>query len=130
MRSATTSDGPRLVRIEVPCAQTRVAIGMHPGSNRERHEALRVSRGLLSRPPSLEQSERQDLFFVSRFDIRTEQECRLCSGEFEQLLLTCIEGSGLRSSRFKVSAAQQHVHRDIQLGRCIFCALTVNNSCI
>ena len=37
-----------------------------------------------------------------------------CSGEFEQLLLTCIEGCGLRSNtnRFKVraAAARWHVH--------------------
>ena len=33
MRSATSSDGPRLVRITVPCAQTRVAIEMHPRAN-------------------------------------------------------------------------------------------------
>ena len=29
MRSATSSESPRLVRIAVPCAQTRVAIEMH-----------------------------------------------------------------------------------------------------
>ena len=82
---ATNSDGPRLVRIEVPCAQTGVTIGIHLN---ERRKAPRVSRGLLSRPPSLERSERQGLFFVGRFDVRIEREYRLCSGEFEQLLLT------------------------------------------
>ena len=37
----------------------------------------------------------------------TERGYRHCSGEFEQLLLTCIEGCGLRSNtnRFKVCAA-------------------------
>ena len=114
MRSATSSDSPRLVRIEVPCAQTRVAIGME-----RMVRSTACLRGLLSRPPSL-----------GRFDVRTERERRLCSGEFEQLLLTCIKGCGLQSSRFKVCAAQRHAHCDIQLGRQIFCELTVNNSCI
>ena len=37
----------------------------------------------------------------------TERGRRYCSGKFEQLLLTCIEGYGLRSNtnRFKVRAA-------------------------
>ena len=33
MRSSTSSEGPRLVRIAVPCAQTRVAIEMHSRTN-------------------------------------------------------------------------------------------------
>ena len=32
MRSATSSEGPWLVGIAVPCAQTRVAIEMHSSS--------------------------------------------------------------------------------------------------
>ena len=52
MRSPTSSDGPRLVRIAVPYEQTIVAIEMH--SWNEGREAPCVSRGLLSRPPSLE----------------------------------------------------------------------------
>ena len=37
----------------------------------------------------------------------TEQGCCHCNGEFEQLLLTCIEGCGLRNNtnRLKVRAA-------------------------
>ena len=37
----------------------------------------------------------------------TERECCHCSGEFEQVLLTCIEGCGLRNytNAFKVRAA-------------------------
>ena len=65
MRFSTNSEGPQLVRIAVPCAQTRVAIEMHSRTGeRERHEAPLVSSGQLIRPPSLEQSERQGLFFV------------------------------------------------------------------
>ena len=33
MRSSTSSEGPRLVRIAVPCAQTRVAMEMHSRMN-------------------------------------------------------------------------------------------------
>ena len=46
----------------------------------------------------------------------TERGHRYCSGEFEQLLLTCIEGCGLRSntnrmrkSIFRVSSHTQHI---------------------
>ena len=31
MRSASSSEGSQLVRIAVPCAQTRVAIASYPG---------------------------------------------------------------------------------------------------
>ena len=47
MRSATSLEGPRLVRIAVPYAQIRMAIDSDAFSN-ERREASRVSRGLLS----------------------------------------------------------------------------------
>ena len=61
MRSSTSSEGPRLVRFAFLRAQKRVAIEMHPQTNgAKRH----ISRGQLSRPPSLERSERQGLFFV------------------------------------------------------------------
>ena len=63
MRSSTSSKGPRLVRFAVPRAQTRVAIEMHNFSNKW-CEVPRVSRGLLSKPPSLEHSERRGLFFI------------------------------------------------------------------
>ena len=33
MHSATSLDGPRSLRIEVPCGQTRVAIEIHPQTN-------------------------------------------------------------------------------------------------
>ena len=68
MHSPTSLKGSRLVRIVVPCAQTRL-----PGprghrdafsSSSEWCKVLRVSTGLLGRPPSLEQSERRGLFFV------------------------------------------------------------------
>ena len=44
----------------------------------------------------------------SRTNSATEQGRCHCSGEFEQLLLTCIEGCGLQSNtnRFKVRAAE------------------------
>ena len=41
MRSATSSEGPRLVRIAVPCAQTRVAVKMHSQTNGMKHCAFR-----------------------------------------------------------------------------------------
>ena len=55
MRSPTSSEGSRLVRIVVPCAQTRLPgpRGHRDAFSSEQHEASRVSRGLLSRPPSL-----------------------------------------------------------------------------
>ena len=51
----------------------------------KQHKVPCVSRSLHSRPPSLEQSERQGLFFVTgRFDVRVERERLLleCSGDF------------------------------------------------
>ena len=61
MCSSTSLEAPRLVRIAMPRAQIRVAIEMHSQTNGG-----------------------------SRFDVRTEREHCHCSGEFEQLLLTCI----------------------------------------
>ena len=59
MRSSTGSEGPRLVS----------AVCTNSGGHRdaflnEWHKAPRSSRDLLSRPPSLERSKRQGLFFV------------------------------------------------------------------
>ena len=66
MRSPTNSEGSRLVRIVVPCAQTRVPWprGHRDAFSNERRKGPRVSRRLLSRPPSLEWSKRRGLFFV------------------------------------------------------------------
>ena len=60
MLSATSLEGSasRLVRIVVLCAQIRDA------SSSERHKVPHISRGLLSRPPCLQLSERQGLLFV------------------------------------------------------------------
>ena len=62
MHSATSSEGSQLVRIVLPCAQARVVIEIHSKMNGVK---CRASRGLLSRPPSLEQSKRQSLVFVT-----------------------------------------------------------------
>ena len=68
MHSPTNLEGSQLVRIVVPCAQTRL-----PGprghrdafsSSSKRCKAPHVSTGLLGRPPSLERSKRRGLFFV------------------------------------------------------------------
>ena len=68
-----------------------------------------------------------------------EQGCRHCSGKFEQLLLTCIKGCGLRSNtnRFKVHAASAGMCTlltiDIRTAREMRFSVsynTVNNSCI
>ena len=85
MHSSTSSEGPRWVRIAVPCAQTRVAIEMHSRWN-ERREAVQVSRGLLSRPrpPSLERSETRSVLRHSLLVDSTERGRHHCSGEFEQ----------------------------------------------
>ena len=55
MHSRTSSEGSRLVRIVVPCAQTRVPgpWGHRDAFLSEWHEAPRISIGLLS-TPSLE----------------------------------------------------------------------------
>ena len=41
MRSFTSSEGPRLVRFAVPCAQTKVAIEVHSRTNGAKRHALR-----------------------------------------------------------------------------------------
>ena len=47
MRSATSSEGPRLVKITVPCAQTRVAIEMHSHRmNGAKHHTFREACSL------------------------------------------------------------------------------------
>ena len=70
MHSFTSSEGPRLVRITVPCAQTMVAIEIH---HQKRHKGPRVSRGLLmlSRPPSLERRSVLCHSLVVDFIVRT-----------------------------------------------------------
>ena len=40
MRSATSSEGPQLVRIAVSCAQTRVVIEMHSQTNSAKRRAF------------------------------------------------------------------------------------------
>ena len=83
--------------------------GHRDAFSNEWREVPRVSRGLLSRPPSLERSEKRGLFFVIHSLVvdSTERGRCHCSGEFEQLLLTCIVGCGLQSNtnRFNVRAA-------------------------
>ena len=108
MRSSTSSEGPRLVRIAVPCCINKG--GHRDAFSNEWRKAPRVSRarGLLSRPPSLVRSKRRGLFFVHSLVVdSTERGHCHGSGEFKQLLLTCIEGCGLRSNtnRFKLYAA-------------------------
>ena len=78
MRSATSSEGPRLVRIAVPCAQTRVATEMHSRTKRRSFE--KPAQQAATKP----RSKRETKFvFV---DVRAERERRHLSGEFEQLL--------------------------------------------
>ena len=64
MLSATSSEGSRLVRIAVPCAQTRVAIEMHSRTNGAKRRAFREACLAGHVPPSLERSDRRGLFFV------------------------------------------------------------------
>ena len=40
MHSATSSEGPRFVRIAVPCAQISVTIEMHSRANGAKHRVL------------------------------------------------------------------------------------------
>ena len=44
MRSATNSGGPQLVRIAVPCAQTRVAKETHPRLERMAQSTIHFER--------------------------------------------------------------------------------------
>ena len=64
MRSATSSEGPRLVRITVARAQTRMAIEMHSRMNGTKRCTFREACSAGHVPPSLERSERRGLFFV------------------------------------------------------------------
>ena len=56
----TSSEGPRLVRIVVPCAQTRMAIKRHSGT---KHCAFReaCSYIMLSRPRATEPRAKQEM---------------------------------------------------------------------
>ena len=66
MRSPASSEGSQLVRIVVPYAQMRVSWprGHRDVFSSERRKVPRISRDLLSRPPSLERSERQYILEV------------------------------------------------------------------
>ena len=74
MRFATSSEGPRLVRIAMPYAQIRVAIEMHSQMNGMKHHAFQEACSTGHVPPSLERSERQGLLYLSqsgdRFDVK------------------------------------------------------------
>ena len=52
MRSTTSSEGPRLVRIAVPCAQTRVAIEMHSRVNSAKLRVFREACSPGHMPPA------------------------------------------------------------------------------
>ena len=58
MRSATSLEGPQLVRIAVPCAQTRVAIEMHSRTNGVKRHMFQ--KDLLSRPRATEPQAKRD----------------------------------------------------------------------
>ena len=93
MRSSTSSEGPRLVRITVLCAQTRVAIEMHSRTNGAKHHAFREACSAC-RPRATEprvKRETRSVLYHSLVVDSTERERHHCSGEFEQLLLTCIK---------------------------------------
>ena len=66
MRSPTGLEDSRLVGIVVPCAQTRLSWprGYRDAFSSEQRKVPYVLRDMLSRPPSLERSERRCLFFV------------------------------------------------------------------
>ena len=61
MRSSTRSEGPRLDRIAVLCAQIRVATEMHSRVNGAKHHAFREACSAGHVSPSLERSERRGL---------------------------------------------------------------------
>ena len=112
MCSSTSSEGPRLVRFAVPCAQTSVAIEMHSRTNGAKCHVFQEACSAGHRASS--EAERRGLFFVVHSLVvdSTEQGRCHCSGEFEQLLLTCIVGCGLQSNtnRFNVRAAAAGMH--------------------
>ena len=94
MCSPTSSKDSRLVRIVVPCTQTRLP---EPRGHRD----AGISTGLLGRPPTEPRAKQEamsalchslvvDLTFCSS-GVRTSN----LHGEFEQLLLACSEGWGL-----------------------------------
>ena len=107
MRSSTSSEGPRLVRFAVPCAQTRVTIEMHSRMNGT-GSAVRFERPAQQITEPQAKREMRSVLCHSLVVDSTERGRHHCSGEFEQLLLTCIEGCGLRSNtnRFKVCAPE------------------------
>ena len=94
-----------------------------------RLEAPRVSRDLLSRPHATKPQAKREMRSVLCHSLVIDSMFSLCSnvaihchcsGEFEHLLLTCIEGCGLQSNRFKVRLCccmRAVLTVDIQLGR-------------
>ena len=74
-----------------------------------------------------------------RFDVWAEREHRHCSGEFKQLLLTCIKGYGLQNNTFKVHSTECTLYYTLYLvmqpGRWLLfkfslSLLWIYNSCI
>ena len=115
--SYSISEWPRLVWIAVLCAQTRVAIECI--LERMAQSAARFERpAQQSTKPRVKRETRSVLCYYS---LVVERESRHCSGEFEQLLLTCIEGCDLQSNtnKFKVRAAAAGMRSVpyMQLGR-------------
>ena len=96
MHSATSLQGPGLVRTVGLCAQTRVAIETYFWTSGAKRCAFR------------------EACWAGQFDVQAERErrpCTLLSGEFEQLFLACSKGCGLRDIRFKVRVLlSAHAH--------------------
>ena len=87
MRSATSSEDSRLVRIAVPCAQTRVAIEMCSQTNGAKCCAFREVCLAGHQASSEARDEVCSLTWSGdRFNVRAEQERCHCSGEFKRCL--------------------------------------------
>ena len=69
MRSATSSEGPRLVRIAVPRAQTRVTIETHSRTNGFERPVQQATE-----PRAKRETRSVLLQSGGRFDVRAEQE--------------------------------------------------------
>ena len=96
MHSATSSEGPRLVRIAVPYAQTMAAIELEMHSRTNGAKCCAFQEACSAGQPRVKQEMRSVLCHSLVVD-STERERHHCNGEFEQLLfmLTSIEGCGL-----------------------------------
>ena len=107
MRSPTSSEGSQLVRIVVPCAQMRVSRprGHRDACSSEWRKAAARFKGPAQQAtkPRVKQEVRSVLCHSLVIDSTGENVA--IHNEFEQLLLTCIKGCGLRNNRFKVHAA-------------------------